>query len=73
MTTKQFLTSKGLLTNDASVFVITGDFGSMTLNELLIEYASLAIDRCKEKAIYYDAEPKCIIDFIENAKAEFNK
>jgi hypothetical protein len=32
-----------------------------------------AVERCKEKVIYYECAPPCIVDFIENVKSEFNQ
>ena len=48
--TKEFLTSKGLLTHGKSMFVISGDFGTVTLNELLEEYSQQELAKEREKA-----------------------
>ena len=49
-TTKEFLTSKALLRNGKSVFVISGDFGTVTLNDLLEEYAQQKVAAERERA-----------------------
>ena len=48
--TKEFLTAKGLLTHGKSMFVISGDFGTITLNELLEEYAQQQLSAERERA-----------------------
>jgi hypothetical protein len=50
MTIQEFLTNKGLLTHSKSVFVISGDFGTVTLNELLEEYAQQQLSAERERA-----------------------
>ena len=46
---KDFLTQKGLLTNDNSVFVISGDFGTVTLNGLLEEFSNQQLSAERER------------------------
>ena len=60
MRVENFLKDKGMIGDLSKKFVISGDFGVVTLNELLVEYAKIRIDEeyesVKQWLIYMDYE-----------------
>ena len=53
----------------------TEDFSAEKIREYFKEYGKQqfekAVNRCKEKATYYEVSPPAVVDFIENVKTEF--